>query len=249
MRFGSFARHPLAFVVASGGAHLLGFGVVSALGIELPAIAGELPAHVVWIEPETQPPREPEPEIVVEPVVEPARSEPPPVRVRRTIARVSAPEPTAEAQATEAEPAPPSVAAIETTTGGGLAIHAPATSQGTATGPISAGAPERSEGVADARRALRDWIARVRRTILARAARDYPRAAIRAHTEGTVTVAFAVASDGRIASISVARPSESELLDRAAVRAVEAVERLPPPPEVFRAHGRPLTLPITYRLD
>jgi protein TonB len=245
-------RHPLAFIVASGGVHVIAFGVASAVGAPLPVTTSE-PAYVVMIEPELAALPEPVVEPVVEPEPEPAPP-PPPVRVRR------APPPPADVPA-PAEPAPVEAAPVDaapgaqpmaittTTSGAGLSVSVSSARDGSATGPSTAAATERSSGTEDARSALREWIARVRRTILARAARDYPRAAIRARTQGTVTVAFAVASDGRIASISVARPSESELLDRAAIRAVEAVERLPPPPDAFRAHGRPLTIPITYRLD
>jgi protein TonB len=109
-------------------------------------------------------------------------------------------------------------------------------------------APEPRAPAVDHRRLAREWMMEVNRTVMRRAIRDYPRAARRSHLEGTVVVSISVDERGRITEVGVARGAGEDTLDRAAVAAVEAVGTLPPPPDIFNRRGRPLTMPISYRL-
>lgn len=78
----------------------------------------------------------------------------------------------------------------------------------------------------------------------------YPRLARQRGWEGTVVLSVRVLSDGRLADIRVKDSSGRALLDRAAVRSLRQVRRLP------RLAGRPetagglqLKIPVTYRLE
>ena len=88
----------------------------------------------------------------------------------------------------------------------------------------------------------------VNRAVMRRAVRDYPRAARRSRLEGTVLVAIEVDAEGHITGVNVQRGAGHETLDRAAIAAVMAVGAVPPPPDIFNRRGRPLTMPISYRL-
>ncbi len=73
------------------------------------------------------------------------------------------------------------------------------------------------------------------------AAVAYPAAARRRSLEGSAGVRFRVASDGRPYDIELGRSSGHSLLDRAAVRAVNAGAPFPP-------LDGPISVPISFRL-
>lgn len=78
----------------------------------------------------------------------------------------------------------------------------------------------------------------------------YPRLARQRGWEGTVVLSVRVLSDGRLADIRVKDSSGRALLDRAAVRSLRQVRRLPQlagRPET--AGGLQLKIPVTYRLE
>jgi protein TonB len=79
---------------------------------------------------------------------------------------------------------------------------------------------------------------------------DYPEAARRANAEGTVWFLVTCDFQGTFEGSWVERSSGSELLDQAAVRAVERVFPLgaPAPAECRMGHGFSVTLPLEYRL-
>ncbi|MEM6961880.1 MAG: energy transducer TonB [Myxococcota bacterium] len=105
------------------------------------------------------------------------------------------------------------------------------------------------QGRGDGRYAARQWMTAVNRAIGTRAGRSYPRSARRAGLQGTVIVAIDVVPSGAIRGVTVLRSSTHPILDEAAVAAVRAVGSLPPPPAIFNRRGRPLTMPIAYRID
>lgn len=96
----------------------------------------------------------------------------------------------------------------------------------------------------------RDYALRVHRAIADSARRDYPRAALRARIEGRVLLTVTVDRGGHVTAVHVARTSGHDLLDRAAVAAVEALHRVPPPPpDLPWAQEQTLPpLPVTYSL-
>jgi protein TonB len=239
------------FAIVSLVAHALLWLVLAALpssGIALTladtAIEFEL-APLPEPEPASIPPSpEPEPELELEPEPQlpapdvsrpPAASEPPP----------AVPEDVGVHSVTDGL----AVDAVEATgDGGGVIAARPvvATQHGHVDGTGTGGAPPRP--VIDHRRIAREWMNEVNGAVTRRAVRDYPRAARRSRLEGTVIVSIAVDRDGRITAVEVARGAGSDTLDRAAVAAVQAVGTLPPPPDIFNQRGRPLTMPISYRL-
>jgi protein TonB len=77
---------------------------------------------------------------------------------------------------------------------------------------------------------------------------DYPYAARLRGWEGMVLLAFDIETDGRLHAIRIARSSGHAVLDDAALRALQRVERLPE--AVAWLHGQALSLrvPVIYRL-
>ena len=72
---------------------------------------------------------------------------------------------------------------------------------------------------------------------------DYPRDAVLAHQEGTVTLRFTVGEDGRVASVEVISASRWPLLNQAASRAVRDTWRFNPGPK------RIYEVPIEFELN
>ena len=186
-----------------------------------------------------------------------------PRRTRRR-PRVTPPRPAPEPAAAPAPTAPitspaedappiPAVAEGEPSTGEGSGDP-----EGTGSEPTAApGEPQ--EGVAQAsatveqpaegvdRGALmRTYASLVGRTLGRRL--RYPRAAERAGLEGTVVLSVVVDAAGAVVSTVVFESSGHAALDRAAIRLVEQVGRLPAPPTELRWARRSLRIPIRYTL-
>jgi periplasmic protein TonB len=70
---------------------------------------------------------------------------------------------------------------------------------------------------------------------------EYPPLARRRRTEGTARLAFEIAADGRARRVAIANSSGFAALDRAALRAVHAVDGLP------FVYGR-LEIPVRFEL-
>ncbi len=192
-------------------------------------------------EPEPEPMIAPEPEPEPEPVVEPEPQPTPPPEATPPPQTVAAPD--VGVHSVEDGLA---VDAVEATgEGGGVMAARPVEPQPEV---APAPAPEPAAPAVDHRRLAREWMLAVNRTVMQRAVRDYPRAARRSRLEGTVIVSISVNEDGRIVDVDVARGTGEDTLDRAAIAAVQAVGTLPPPPDIFNRRGRPLTMPISYRL-
>lgn len=92
------------------------------------------------------------------------------------------------------------------------------------------------------------WLQGVGRMIFANAVRHYPALARQSRLEGTVALAITIDGVGRITHVVVKRSSGYEVLDRAALAAVHAIQKVPPPPVALGWQPRALTLPIVYKL-
>lgn len=115
-----------------------------------------------------------------------------------------------------------------------------------ATQPAGLGDGHASE--LDPRVLIRAWMKKVQRSVQMRAVRDYPRAAQRMRLQGNVFVAMDVDANGNVTRVRTSRPSGHDVLDRAAEQAVVTIGQLPAPPSEFLRLGRPLTIPIAYRI-
>jgi protein TonB len=102
------------------------------------------------------------------------------------------------------------------------------------------------EDLALIRRIEHEYRARLQAAIEAN--KTYPRRARRLRQQGSVVVAFEVKKNGSIMNLEVASPSDSEILDTAALKTVQKVSGLfPLPDELNRTEWR-FTIPINYYL-
>ncbi len=119
-------------------------------------------------------------------------------------------------------------------------------SEDASTGPAGLGDGDQQK--VDPRVVIRAWMKKVQRAVQLRAIRDYPRAAQRMRLQGNVFVAMDVSANGRVTNVRASRASGHDTLDEAAVEAVLAIGDLPSPPREFLSMGKPLTIPIAYRI-
>jgi protein TonB len=201
---------------------------------------------------EQAPPAEPPP-VEPPPTRATPRAVPPPARPAEAAvpdeSSVASPEPAprpAPASAVVSDE-PATAAGMPTGTGGQGGPGTGGSRTAGATSGSSSGSSEGSREI-DPRVLAREWMRRVSDSILGRALRDYPRAALRQHLEGTVTVAISLHASGRVADVAVLQSSGHARLDEAAIAAVQAVGEVPAPPALFTRRGRPLTMPIRYRI-
>ncbi len=92
------------------------------------------------------------------------------------------------------------------------------------------------------------WMSSVHHLLSGRAVRRYPAAARRAGLEGRVVVAIEVSSGGRVKAVRLHNSSGYPALDAAALSALSRVRRIPSPPAAFARSGRPLLMPVDYKL-
>jgi protein TonB len=216
----------------------------------------------------------PPPPVVAPP---PAAMPPPPpppadiapvVRVARSVAPARA---AAEPEPTRAEPAPASLVeapaaaaapgadaaatpgALPTDAGGALAMRTGAGGVGAlgGGGPGGFGPPAEQGGAAplvDRRALALAWKARIERLVHEQASHHYPRSAARAGLGGTVLLAITIDGSGHITQVSVDRTSGYEVLDRAALEAVQDLADVPAPPEALAWQTRALRMPIAYAI-
>ncbi len=109
-----------------------------------------------------------------------------------------------------------------------------------ASGGGGKGSSNRGSGDANA------YGASLRAAISRMANRHYPRTAKRMRKQGTVTVRFNIASNGRISGATVVGSSGNSSLDKGAVKALQRLGRYKPPPPGF---GPTVTIPIRFRLN
>jgi len=77
----------------------------------------------------------------------------------------------------------------------------------------------------------------------------YPRAAKRAGLEGTVRIEVTIDTEGHILAVQLHESSGHDILDSAAMKMMNSVEKFPPPPEALAWQEKRLRVPIPYRLD
>lgn len=76
----------------------------------------------------------------------------------------------------------------------------------------------------------------------------FPRAAFRRRHHGEVVVAFAITRDGSVADLRITKPSESEILDQAAVKIIEkAAKKFPPIPDTIYRQRLEYVVPILFK--
>lgn len=94
-------------------------------------------------------------------------------------------------------------------------------------------------------------IASIRQQVQTELARHfhYPNTAIRRNWSGTVEVVFRIEPDGRVYDVRMKRSSGRSVLDKAALAAMQKVERIPLDPQLKLAHAVELALPVIYRLQ
>ena len=100
-------------------------------------------------------------------------------------------------------------------------------------------APVPRELLADYQRTLYRQIERAKR---------YPLQSRLNREEGTVKVRFVIASSGAVSEVKVIKSSGFDLIDRAAVAAVEDAAPFPPLPEGLSGSRLPVTVPIRFSL-
>lgn len=110
---------------------------------------------------------------------------------------------------------------------------------------LTAGA---TDGEDNDTRAARAQIEARLRTDLARHF-AYPAIARQRGWEGQVLLRFNVVADGGLERIEIARSSGYDILDRAAIEAMQRVERLPAAVVALRGHSLAMQLPVIYRLE
>lgn len=96
--------------------------------------------------------------------------------------------------------------------------------------------------------AWRDSYRDALRTALARH-HHYPARARRFGLTGEVLVAFSIDRDGSFHDIHVARSSEAELLDQAALATVQRLGRFRPLPATYSEDSWAVSVPLVYRLN
>ncbi|BDV42386.1 hypothetical protein GURASL_13090 [Geotalea uraniireducens] len=79
--------------------------------------------------------------------------------------------------------------------------------------------------------------------------KEYPAMARRGRLEGTVRVRFAVARDGTVRAVEVARSSGVPLLDAGAVRAVNRAGAFPPLPAALAGDEAHFEVPLVFSLS
>lgn len=102
-----------------------------------------------------------------------------------------------------------------------------------------------SEGLtAEQTEEIRDWQKSI--VLLISGAKTYPAQARRERTEGEVHVRFAIDRYGAIKAVEVAQSSGSAILDRAAVKTVEQLQKMPTPPNYLDGEAFTLIIPLRY---
>jgi protein TonB len=240
----------LAFIVGSFFAHGGAYAALSSLPEEATA-APRAPQELVF----TVMAPEPEP---IQTAPEPPP--PPPVRVRAprpVVAPEPAPAPAApEPVVQQPEPAP--IEHLATSTDSGLAVQGsvgPASASAAASltgaegghGTAKAAPPDNTPRI-DLRRLLAEWAAQVSQAVARQAGRHYPRAALRAHLEGTVLLSVRIGPSGSIDKAEVQRSSGHAQLDQAALDAARALGRVPPPPAALHRYLKPFAVPVNFTI-
>ena len=122
--------------------------------------------------------------------------------------------------------------------------NAPSAPTATLRSPI-ARPPRRSKQ--ELQQLFRRWKSKVNAIVNRQAGQQYPRRMKRLGYGGVVGLSFNVDALGRIAKPSVLSSSGHRVLDRAAVDAIRAVGRVPPPPQEFGKRSIPFPIQVAFR--
>lgn len=172
----------------------------------------------------------------------PPAAEPPPAvpRAAPTPAEPAPRKPQEPAIAAARQPAPPAESEPVPET------PEPTPAQPAAAGPVAATASEPAPATPES-----DWRDSYRQDLRAALARhhSYPNRARRFGLSGEVLVGFAIARDGHFDDIHLARSSDAEVLDRAALATVRRLGRFRPLPSGYSEDSWAVEVPLVYRLD
>jgi len=129
-----------------------------------------------------------------------------------------------------------------------------ADSDGQQTGPAVSGADEgatdgaaKGEPEVDLKAMLAGYVGRVSSAVHKRF--YYPAAGARLGLEGLVVVEVLIDASGKIISSQVVRSSGHRVLDRAALKAMASIGRLPAPPPQLHWGKRSIKVPFDFRLN
>jgi protein TonB len=244
------------FVVGSFAAHGVAYAALS--NVHAPASLPRLPsAEVTFVVEAPEPAPEPALAVVAEPPPAPmlVRAAARPVK---QVVQVKAPKPEAAAPAPTTE-APPPLQTLGVSEAAGLAVAGQVGTGGSPTGSLTGSvngifggtggtASQPSPGVpgVDLRRLTSEWAAKVSQAIGTRAVHAYPRAALRAHVQGTVLLTVRIGTAGQIETVALARSSGFPQLDEAALAAARELGEVPAPPAALHRYLRPFPVPVTY---
>lgn len=92
----------------------------------------------------------------------------------------------------------------------------------------------------------KDYLETIRNTILRY--KQYPPLARSRQLEGRVTMQFVIKLDGTLKDIKVISPSHHEILDAAALQALQNAAPFSPPPQRFFKSGVPVQITIVFEL-
>ncbi len=169
----------------------------------------------------------PKQETPAEVETEPEPEKPVVEKIPKPVARAAPAKPVAEPEA--ADKAAPETSASETAGTGGMA------KTGAAAAGIGAVTME-----ADYLASVGDWLARHKK---------YPSAARRRGIEGTGTLRFRVARDGRVLWHRLDESAGSAILDREIEAMIERASPLPPFPPELEGDDLELTIPVRFQLE
>jgi len=79
--------------------------------------------------------------------------------------------------------------------------------------------------------------------------KTYPRVAVRAGLEGRVELAIVIDTRGNIVSSKIHKSSGVELLDKAALKAISRLNKMPTPPTQLSWKKRTIYVPFVYKLS
>ena len=119
-------------------------------------------------------------------------------------------------------------------------------------GPVGDGGPADSgdskvDADIDMKALLRAYLRKVSKTF--HRDFDYPRAAKRLRLEGRAVVVATIDSRGRVLSVSLGSSSGHAVLDKAALKAVRAVAKVPPAPGALEWQRRAVRVPFRFSLQ
>jgi len=246
------------FVVGSFAAHGVAYAALS--HVHVAASSPRLPpAEVTFVLEAPDPIAEPALATAAEPPPAPMLVQPA-ARPVKQVVHVKTPKPESAAPVpVPVTDAPPPLQTLGVSEAAGLAVAGQVGTGGSLTGSLTGSVngiaggtggttSQPSPGVPgiDLRRLTSEWAAKVSQAIGTRAVHAYPRAALRAHVQGTVLLTVRIGTAGQIETVALARSSGFPQLDEAALAAARELGEVPAPPAALHRYLRPFPDPVTY---